>query len=175
MQSLWLSSARSRQGLEIFACSAWPAMNGANVYDSSLMNPYAFTDAELLLHVSPRDCIHRAGLQSAASGLRNSQLPLSDLLPGSHSGGLAALASLLDAGEATSVERPFPLPSEAVSRSRCSPSSPPCLAPPSYGPEPMATPNGSETQPPEVQFADSSDMLEDPADHREKNRVAQKK
>ena len=144
-------------------------MNGASAYGSSLMNPFAFTDAELLLHVTPPEGSQRNGLQHAASGLRNTQLPLSGLLPGSNSGGLSALASLLDAGEATSVARPLPL--EAVSRSTCSPSSPPRFPSGSYGPAAFQARNLSEAQLPEAEHADSKDMLE--GDHREKNRVAQ--
>lgn len=151
--------------------SASNTLNGADTYDSSLMNPFAFTDAELLLHVTPgQGDAQRCGYQQQ----RSSDLPLSALLAESNSGGLSALAKLLDNGEATSVARPLPhLPSEAISRSTCCPSSPPRLASGTYGHLPFRSQGFSDTQLPELEPADS--ILEDPLDHREKNRVAQKK
>lgn len=151
--------------------SASSTLNGANTYDSSLMNPFAFTDAELLSHVTPGNGYpQQDGLQQqhASPGFPNS---LSALLAESSSGGLSALANLLDNGEATSAARPLPLPSEAVSRSTCCPSSPPRLASGTYGHGPFRSQAFSDTQLPELEHADS--VAEDPADHREKNRVAQ--
>ena len=153
--------------------SATSTLNGASTYDSSLMNPFAFTDAELLLHVTPGNGYpQQDGLQQqrASPGLHIPH-PMSVLLAESNSGGLSALANMLDNGEATSVARPLPLPSEAVSRSTYCPGSPPRLASGTYGHGPFRSPGFSDTQQPELEQADS--VAEDPADHREKNRVAQ--
>lgn len=153
-------------------------LNGADAYGSSLMNPFAFTDEELLLHVTPQSLYtQRDGYnQSHASILRSRSVQIPGMINGNDSGGLSALASLLDAGEATSLARPHPFTvSEAQSRSTCSPGSPPRLA---SGPYTTALPQSqvmSESHACALEPAESRDCLEDPADHREKNRVAQKK
>lgn len=149
-------------------------LNGANAYGSSLMNPFAFSDEELLRHVTPAQTYaHRDCYQHAANS-RSPSLQIPGLLNGTDTGGLAELASFLDAGEATSAARPDMLGSEVPSRSTCSPSSPPQLAA-AYSaglplPQGLTEPNMFD-----FEHAESRDGLEDPADHREKNRVAQKK
>ena len=149
-------------------------LNGANAYGSSLMNPFAFSDEELLRHVTPaQNYPHRDCYQQAANS-RSPSLQIPGLLNGTDTGGLAELASFLDAGEATSAARPDILGPEVPSRSTCSPSSPPQLAA-AYSaglplPQGLTEPNMFD-----FEHAESRDGLEDPADHREKNRVAQKK
>jgi len=153
-------------------------LNGADAYGSSLMNPFAFTDEELLLHVTPESpYTQRDGYnQSPASILRSRNVQIPGMINGNDSGGLNALVSLLDAGEATSLARPHPFTvSEAQSRSTCSPASPPRLAPGPYSTALHQSQVMSESHACALEPAESRDCLEDPADHREKNRVAQKK
>ena len=140
-------------------------LNGADAYGSSLMNPFSFSDEELLLHVTP-------GRVRGPSSLRAPTLQSPELY-GTSSGGLSALATLLDAGEATSAARPDAFASEAHSKSTCPPASPPRSS---------AAANSAGHAPSQIQShtfdlerAETRDGLEDPADHREKNRVAQKK
>ncbi|KAL0026150.1 hypothetical protein WJX79_005406 [Trebouxia sp. C0005] len=98
------------------------------------------------------------------------------MINGNDSRSLSALASLLDAGEATSLARPQPFTvSEAQSRSTCSPGSPPRLASGPYSTALHQSQVMSESHACALEPAESRDCLEDPADHREKNRVAQKK
>lgn len=139
------------------------------------MNPFAFTDAELLLHVTPGNGYPLQNQQqNAAAEQRSHPGALSALFAESNSGGLSALANLPDDGEATSMARPVPhRPSEAVSRSTCCPSSPPRLGLGTYQRDAFRSQGFCETQLPELEQGDS--VLEDPLDHREKNRVAQKK
>lgn len=155
--------------------SASNTLNGAATYDSSLMNPFAFTDAELLLHVTPGNGYSQPdGFQHQTAAGQHG--PLSGLFAESNSGGISGLASLLDNGEATSVARPLPEPvnpSEAISRSTCCQSPPPRLTSGTFQRDVFRSQNFSDTQLPELEHADS--VLEDPLDHREKNRVAQKK
>lgn len=152
------------------------ALNGADAYGSSLMNPFAFSDEELLLHVTPEHAFaQRDGYQNAASILRSRNMQIPGTTPGASSDGLSALASLLDAGEATSIAKPQAFASEAHSRSTCSPSSPPRLASGTYSANLLRSPGMSDSQAFELDRTESRDGLEDPADHREKNRVAQKK
>ncbi len=140
------------------------------------MNPFAFSDEELLLHVTPGQAFaQRDNFQNAASVLRSRNMPIPGMLPGSSSGGLSALASLLDAGEATSIARPLAFATEAQSRSTCSPGSPPRLGSGTYSTGLLQSQGMSDSQAFELERAESQNGLEDPADHREKNRVAQKK
>ena len=88
---------------------------------------------------------------------------------------MAELANFLDAGEATSAARPDVSGSEAQSRSTSSPSSPPGLAPAAYSAGLPLSQGLTEANLIDHECAESRDGLEDPADHREKNRVAQKK
>lgn len=150
-------------------------LNGAIAYGSSLMNPFSFSDEELLQHVTPGQAYtHREGY-GLATNSRSPSLQIPGLLNVTDSTGLADLASFLDAGEATSAVRPDVLGSEVHSRSTSSPSSPPRLAPAAHSAG-LPLPQGvTETNVCDLDRAESRDGLEDPADHREKNRVAQKK
>lgn len=140
-------------------------LNGADAYGSSLMNPFSFSDEELLLHVTPA---HNRG----PSSLRSPTLQTPELY-GTSSGGLSALATFLDAGEATSAARPDAFASEAHSKSTCSPPSPPRSTPAANSAGLPPSQIHSHTF--DLERAETRDGLEDPADHREKNRVAQKK
>ena len=148
-------------------------LNGADAYGSSLMNCFSFSDEELLQHVTPgQSYIHRVGPEHATSS-RSASLQIPRLLHGTDSTGLAELANFLDAGEATSAARPDVLGSEAQSRSPTS--SPPGLAPAAHSAGLPLSQGLTEANLIDYECAESRDGLEDPADHREKNRVAQKK
>lgn len=152
-------------------------LNGADAYDASLMNPFAFSDEELLLHVTPEQPFtERDGYLLGHNPVfrsRNLHIPG---VPASASDGLVAVPKLLDAGEATSTARPrlFSV-SEALSKSTSSPGSPPKLASGTCNTALHQSHGMSESQACDLEPAESRDCLEDPADHREKNRVAQKK
>ena len=150
-------------------------LNGANAYESSLMNPFSFSDEELLQHVTPGQAYtHRVGYQHATNS-RSPSLQTPGLLNVTDSTGLAELASFLDAREVTSAASPHALGSEAQSRSTSSRTSPPRLAPAAYSAGLPLSHGVTETNLLDFERAESRDGLEDPADHREKNRVAQKK
>ena len=150
-------------------------LNGANAYASSLMNPFSFSDEELLQHVTPGQAYtHRVGYQHAASSCSPS-LQIPGMPHVTFSTGSAELASFLDAGEATSAARPDVLGSELHSRNTSSPSSPPQLAPAAYSAGLPLSQALTEANIFDFERDESRDGLEDPADHREKNRVAQKK
>lgn len=150
-------------------------LNGANAYGSSLMNPFSFSDEELLQHVTPAQAYTHRENYGLATNSRSPSLQIPGLPHVTDSTGLAELASFLDAGEATSAVRPDVLGSELHSRSTSSPSSPPQLAPAAHSAGLPLSQGVTETNIFDFDRAESRDGLEDPADHREKNRVAQKK
>ncbi|KAL3131996.1 hypothetical protein ABBQ32_008620 [Trebouxia sp. C0010 RCD-2024] len=148
-----------------------PPLNGASAYGSSLMNPFSFSDEELLQHVTPGEAyIHRDNYAHATTYLRNPTLNAGLL---HDSADLAELPCLLEAGEVTSAARPHDFASEAHSRSR--PTSPPRLPSAACSADLPLSQGVTEAHTFDYERAESRDGLEDPAGHREKNRVAQKK
>ena len=149
-------------------------LNGASAYGSSLMNPFSFSDEELLQHVTPGQAYpNRDNYAHATTYLRNPTLQNAGLLHGNDSGDLAELPNLIDAGEVTSAARPHEFASEAHSGS--SPSSPPRLPSAACSADLPLSHGVTEAHTFDYERAESRDGLEDPACHREKNRVAQKK
>ena len=150
-------------------------LNGANAYGSSLMNPFSFSDEELLQHVTPGQAYTHRDRYLHATTSRSPTLQIAGLLNDTDSGGLAELPTFFDAGEATSAARPHAVCSEAHSRSTCLPGNPPRLPSAAYSAGLPLSQDVTEAHLFDFEHTESRDGLEDPADHREKNRVAQKK
>ena len=151
-------------------------LNGAEAYGSSLSNPFVFSDEELLLHVTPEEGFaHRHSFHNATSVMRSRNRQILGRPPEGSTGRLSVLKNLLDAAEASSVAKPnlYTACSEAPSKSTCSPSSPACLASLSYSRGILHSEDQADSHPSDLQHIKSG--VEDTADHREKNRVAQKK
>ena len=139
------------------------------------MNPFSCSDEELLQHVIPGQAYtHRVGCQHATSSCSPS-LQIPGMPHVTDSPGLAGLASFLDAEEATSAARPDVFGSEVHPRNTSSPSSPPQLAPAAYSAGLPLSQELTATNILDFEHDESRDGLEDSADHREKNSVAQKK
>lgn len=138
------------------------------------MNPFSFSDEELLQHVTPGQAYApRDNYAHATTYLRNPTLQNPGLLHSTDSGNLAALPSLLDVGEVTSAARPQEFVSEAHSRSRAR--SPPRLPSAACSADLPLSQGLTEAHTFDFERGESRDGFEDPAGHREKNRVAQKK
>ena len=166
------SSARRSGDLDMTKYSESVSLNGAAAYDASLLNPFAFSDEELLLHVTPE---YMRNYQHAASSLQTPALQTSRSLHGSDSNGLPTLVTCVDAEEATSPDRPHAAVPDQLSNIDCSPGSPLPMASAAFDGRHTLSHDVIEPRNVDTERNECRDGLEDPADHREKNRVAQKK
>ena len=151
------------------------SLNGADAYGSSLMNPFSFSDEELLMHVTPGNLSVERQVYQPTSMLPVAPLQHTGTAPALRSEILAGMTRCLDNVDATSVAQPRPAVSEAQSRSTGPPDNPRGLDTGTMDGGNLQSRDMPDAQPCDLERAESRDGLEDAADHREKNRVAQKK